>query len=428
MTSHRIFGVGNAGVNFLDSLLMSAPAFSGLIAINNDADALAASVVTTKISLPADQDLATAFEECRRDISGELDAASLVILCGGLGGTTASTLLPRLAGMGKAAKKTTIACVSQPFLFEGKRAQTLALESLAVLEQVCDGLLLLDNNALCTNKSKMSALEESFVASDEAMQLCIPALLAMLASKGPVRINRSDLLSAMSRSGAKTIFGSGQATGANRLHEAVERAFKSPLLRERALAKANKIFLLLRGPKDLSFAEAQAAMQEVERIAGSEHDIQLSVQASEADGSPVQIFILASLGGTEKNSVEVIEVQKTSSHKIASGSLLPITIQQEPSKSFKEQPESLLDGSVITLDSEPRPIAKNTPNATNLKIAAWEIPINKSTMKQKPKQTQGALNLTAAQRGRFDKSEPTIVEGEDLDTPTYLRLGLKLAG
>ena len=131
MNAHSIFGVGNAGVNFLDSLLMSAPGFSGLVAMNNDADALTASVVTTKILLASDQELPAALEECRTTIADEMNAASTVILCGGLGGTTASTILPRLARMSKAAKKTTIACVSQPFLFEGKRAQTLAAESLA---------------------------------------------------------------------------------------------------------------------------------------------------------------------------------------------------------------------------------------------------------------------------------------------------------
>ena len=268
--------------------------------------------------------------------------------------------------------------------------------------------MILDNNRVASSGASKAALGETFTASDEAMQVFLPNMLAMLSSKGPVRINRSHLLKAISRAGEKIYFGYGQASGSNRLHEAVERLFKSPQLQGgRVLAKCSAIFMQLRGPKDLSFAEAQAAMQEVERVVGEESNIQLSVSAEEPDGAALQIFILAVEEKAEKKEV-VPNVEK-----------IPASV---PKKSEPLEP------------SPAAPLPK--PSVTELPLDLPQLNLSEGTLEsQKPataksvtkvKQMQGALNFTAAQRGRFDKSEPTIVEGEDLDTPTYLRLGLKL--
>lgn len=405
---YRIVGVGNAGVNFLDHLLLNNPFFSGLVALNNDLDALTSSVVPTQLALPPEQELLAALEEVLPHFEAEIQGASVILFCAGLGGETASTLLPHLAAAAKKAKKLTLACVTQPFSFEGKRAQSLAAEAASSLKQICDGVVILDNNQVASSGAFKAALGETFNASDEAMQVFLPNMLAMLSSKGPVRINRSHLLKALSRAGEKIYFGYGQASGSNRLHEAVERLFKSPQLQGgRVLAKCSAIFMQLRGPKDLSFAEAQAAMQEVERVVGEESDIQLSVSAEEPAGAALQIFILAVEEKEEKKEIVPNVENIPASIPKKSEPSEPSPAAPVPKASIAELPLDLLE---LNLPEE----------AIESQKSATAKPVTKV------KQTQGALNFTAAQRGRFDKSEPTIVEGEDLDTPTYLRLGLKL--
>ena len=405
---YRIVGVGNAGVNFLDHLLLNNPFFSGLVALNNDLDALTSSVVPMQLALPPEQELLTALEQVLPQFEAEIQGASVILFCAGLGGETASTLLPHLAAAAKKNKKLVLACVTQPFSFEGKRALSLAAEAASSLKQICDGVLLLDNNQVASSRSSKAALGETFTASDEAMQVFLPNMLAMLSSKGPVRINRSHLLKALSRAGEKIYFGYGQASGSNRLHEAVERLFKSPQLQGgRVLAKSSAIFMQLRGPKDLSFAEAQAAMQEVERVVGEESDIQLSVSAEEPAGAALQIFILAVEEKAEKKEV-VPNVEK-----------IPASVPK------KSEPSELSPATPVPKTS----VAELSLDLPELNLPEEPVEFQKSAASKpatKVKQTQGALNFTAAQRGRFDKSEPTIVEGEDLDTPTYLRLGLKL--
>lgn len=464
-STYRIIGVGNAGVNFLDRLLLSAPSFTGLIALNNDAEALAASVVTTQICLPSDVEYDSNFSvddlaKAAPQLVDEIALASVVILVGGLGGSFASRLLPHVAMMSKLSKKTTLACLSLPFSFEGKRTQFIATQSIAALEKECNGMMLLDNDRLCAKKASISALGETFAASDEAMEAVIPALLAILFNKGPVRITRAHFLKAMQHTASKSCFGYGYAQGANRLHEALERALKNPLLdRGRCFAKARDIFLLLRGPKDISFAEAQAAMQEIERLAGADRDIQLSVYPEEAIGAPLQVFLLAIIKESTPATKRVEPPLQTNSVD----PLPDFNSRETPSDAALEQARDSREGDLIIqeLPSDVSEYAssalerENDISSTTQALASLLVdpmkekakkdikeffpelvyhPLigdpddkgSKSSTSSTTRQTQGALNLKTFVRGRFDKSEPTIFEGEDLDTPTYLRLGIKL--
>ncbi|MFZ4115625.1 MAG: hypothetical protein ACOYK6_02735 [Chthoniobacterales bacterium] len=433
-SSYRIIGIGNAGVNFLDRLLLANPSFSGLVAVNNDPESLAASVVPTQIALPADVEFSpdVSFEDVAKVaplLVEEINQASVVILVGGLGGVFGSELLPRVAAMSKAAKKATLACVSLPFSFEGKRTQSAAAISLAALEKESDGILLLDNDRLCAKKSSTVALGETFAASDEAMGASLPALLAILLNKGPVRITRSNFLKALQRRSAKSCVGYGQATGPNRLHEALESALKNPLLdRGRCFAKASDIFLLLSGPKDISFAEAQAAMQELERLAGEEHDIQMSVHAQEAEGSPLKIFLLAIIGGNTSSAAKALSLSRAESlllKKEVSSYASPSTLERPPvTQSAVPIVANRLQEETKPLNQEVKELFPEAVYKSSEEL--HDLSATKSSTASKTKPMQGALNLKTIQRGRFDKSEPTIVEGEDLDTPTYLRLGLKL--
>ncbi len=440
--SYRIIGVGNAGVNFLDRLLLSTPSFPGLIALNNDAESLGASVVPHQLALPASVAAAQplTLEKMGVLLPGlfeEIKKASFLILLGGLGGDFGSTFLPALAAFCKAAKKVTLACVSLPFAFEGKKTQSMATTSLLALERECDGVLLLDNNRLCVTRSSTVALAETFRASDEAFVALLPALLTIMLNRGPVRITKSHFLKALKNTPQKNCFGYGQAQGANRLHEALERTLKSPLLqRGRVLAKASTVFLLLRGPKDISFAEVQTAMQEIERLVGEEGDIQLSLQPEEVEGAPLKIFLFATF---QKESISAPEgpLESRSSH--SSSFMSEAAVSSPVNSSSSLAPTNL---------GAPLPAVRALPTASSekKKDASQEIndffgEINEEqlaelapTAKKKlssssqRKSIQGSLDLKPLQRGRFDKSEPTIVEGEDLDTPTYLRLGLKLHG
>ena len=394
-TTRRILvGVGNAGVSVLDRIAVDYPGLKGVIVINNDAESLAASVVSTRIDFsnhegedPADGFLAIE-EEYARAISG----ATSVILCGGLGGETGSFLLPALAARTKADGITTLASVGIPLSYEGRQKRELANSALEKLRSLCDAVAVIDNDRLSGGVPSSAAIGEAFHEADKALQSSVLAIQGMLSTSGPVKITRADLAAVLGSQGATTHFAHGRAAGANRLHEALESAFGSPLLaipgKGSALREASMVLLLLEGPSDLSFAEVQRAVSELERMTGERCQIKVGVHATAIAGAPLDISIIAS-----------------------SGAIRQPTVKKSAEPLGETSPQDMRSQGVV----EPTPIAHERQSKPSRMIKPTPV-----------KQTQGVLALENYQRGRFDKSEPTIVNGDDLDIPTYLRKGIKL--
>jgi cell division protein FtsZ len=384
--SRLIVGIGNAGVSVLDLLSVENPGMRDLLVVNNDTESLSASIVADRLIVP-EGDLGDGFLSIDDEFGSSISGASAVLLCGGLGGETASFLLPALAIRSKSAGLPTLACVGMPFSFEGKQKRDLALEALEKLRAVCDGVVVINNDQLSGGTPSSSAVGEAFQLSDRTLIASLLAMRGMLATSGPVKITRSDLHAVLGVPGSVTHFGFGSSHGSNRLHEALERALKSPLLslpgKGQALREAKMVLLFFRAPKDLSFSEVQLAVAEIERIAGERCLIKVGVQSEGSPESPLELFITASSGG----SVQIV------------------------AKSNEPKPFSL------TATETRRGSQQSTPVA-----AKADKPLKKSSAKQ----MQGTLDLESYQRGRFDKSEPTIIGGEDLDVPTFLRKGIKI--
>ena len=411
-TRRLIIGVGNAGVTVLDLLALEHPSSKGLVVVNNDGESLAASVVTDRVAVP-EGDPKEAFLAIDRKFEEVLAGASTVVLCGGLGGESGSFLLPALAILAKSAGITVAACVGMPFSFEGRGKRELAAEALQKLYGVCDAVAVIENDRLSGGSPSTAAVGEAFALSDRTLLGSLRAIHGMLSTSGPVKITRSDLKGLLAIPGASTLFGAGTAEGSNRLHEALEKAFKSPLLNlpgkstpASALAGASSVLLLLHGPSDLSFAEVQIAVGEIERIAGERCQIKTGVHADLPAGSPITLSIISSSGGstsTEKPANTRLPEREIAPKKVPAWEVTP---GKSGGDEFTEIGSATVSPSAPT--AAPATAKKTNPTT----------PTNK--------QTQGTLDLEPAQRGRFDKSEPTIVAGEDLDIPTFMRKGIKL--
>lgn len=391
-------GIGNAGGTVLDLLALGAPGSEGLLVINNDADSLSASVVQNRITVPTGG-LTAGFQAIDEEFGRTVTGAPGVLLCGGLGGETASFLLPALAAHAKAGGMTTMACVSMPFSFEGKKKSTLAAEALAKLHGICDAVVVIDNDRLSGGNPTSASVSDAFHLPDRTLLAALLALRGMLSTNGPVRVTRSDLHEVLGERGTTAHFGFGSAGGPNRLHEALERAMKSPLLilpgKGLALRHASKILIFLRGPQDLSFAEVQSAVAEVERIAPEGCDLKVGVLPDGSPGEAVEIFIMTSSAVCHPGGKAPTRVR----------TMIPGGTPASPRVPAKS-------------DQKKVPAADSIPMATR---AVREVKT------QGVRQTQATLDLDTHQRGRFDKSEPTIVSGENLDLPTFIRKGIKLA-
>jgi cell division protein FtsZ len=384
-----IVGVGNSGTTVLDRFAAEHPGIRSLLVVNNDAESLASSLVSDRLNVP-EGDPSDGFRAIDAGFCKRIEVVSIVLLCAGLGGATASFLLPALATLAKASGITVLASVGMPFAFEGRQKRDLAAAALKKLQSVCDAVSVIDNDLFSGGVPSTAPVGEAFKMADIALLASLTSLLGMLSTSGPVRITRSDIVSVLGGHAASSRFGFGSALGSNRLHEALEAALKSPLFsvqgKTNALRDATKAILFLSGPSDVSFAEVQLAVVEIERLTGEGCQVKVGVAAEAPLGTPLKLFVM------------MTHASASSPASVAPTLQLQNTVEPVAAIPSKKQELPTLKPKVV-----------------------------KPAVKRPTKPTQGVLELDAIFKGRFDKSEPTIVEGEDLDVPTFLRKGIKLS-
>lgn len=389
----RLIGIGNAGVNITDRLAVRSALPVHAIALNSDQQSLSASVAPQKLvlgpmtthGLGAGGDPERALDAAKESIVELREAVSgvdVVILCAGLGGGTGSAVVPLLAKMAKENGSLVAAVVTSPFQFEGRRRAQQAKESLEELARHADALLHFENDRMAELVEPRADVAETFAACDGLLFHAIGGVVRILGKPGPLPIAVNDLLSVLRAANGSCLFGCGEAVGSNRAHEALEQALRSPLLdRGRLLQEAGKILVHITGPASLTFAEVATIMREISKNTAPAANLCLGVGTSRDDSAPLIVTIIGRTGIDEK--------------QVVCG----------PVKEIKA------------------PVPAPTPLASvskeELSLGVEPLPVKAQKVKQ------DFLPLEPIARGRFEKSEPTIVEGEDLDVPTFLRLKIK---
>ena len=389
----RIFGVGNAGAALLGSL--SATEFAGaqFAAINTDAAALAVSSAPVKINLESklmrglgsggDPDRGRALaEEQFATLKAACDGANVVFILAGLGGGAGSGISPVLARAAREAGALVLAFVTLPFDCEGNRRETQARQSLEQLKSAADGVICLPSQRIFKLIDENTSLVETFKFTGGFLVEGVRGVWQLLMRPGLIQVHFADLCALLRDRHAENAFAFVEGAGPGRAREVVEKILAHPLLDEgRALAESDAVLVSLTAGKDLSMAEVNRVMEQVKR------------QCSHA-----QIIMGAGVDGAmkEKLCVTVIAAKQGAAPGHAPTSVTPRTETRTSAPPAMVQREPALS----------RP-ATRMRRANNKLI-----------------QTQLPLNIVS--KGRFDKSEPTKHNGEDLDVPTFLRRGVPL--
>ena len=423
----RVIGLGNAGVHLADRLAMAGHFGVEVIAMNTDAQSLASSVAAQKITLgsKATRGLGTggdpevgyeAAQESLDEIRTAVEGCNILFLCTGLGGGTSCGIAPLLAETAREAGATVIALVTSPFGFEGKRRSTQATEALTLLSRHTSALLHFENDRMAELTSPRSGIEETFATSDAMLSASITALIEILRGGNPMPIGLSDVLAVLGGGTPASLFGRGAAIGENRAHEALERAIKGPLLdRGRMLSDCNAVIAHVAGPATLSFAEVAAVMRELTRYTPDDAKLFLGVTVLPDAAAPLSLTLFGNYSAAVSSSitVPVPSVRSTAPRPF------PVP-EPEPAVATSSQPEPELAAKTEEKPLFPEPAPEEKP------VVVARIPKESAAPKPKlapqPKVKQESLNFESVARGRFEKSEPTIVEGEDLDVPTFLRM------
>jgi len=469
----KVIAVGSAGSNALDRVVLDGMDKSDLIAANTDAQSLASSVAAVKVQLGrsitrglgtgGDPELGfDAAQEAADEVRQALTQARLIFICAGLGGGTGSGAAPVIAQIAREMGALVIAFATVPFTFEGKRRAAQARDALARLHESTDAVVCFENDRMADMVAPKAGIHQAFAVADMTISQSLRSIVNLIQRPGIMRIGFDDLLAALRGGGGRCLFGFGESDSDNRAHQAPAQALKNPLMdRGRSLAAASSVLVQITGGPGMTLSEVEVLMRDLNKHIGEETQLLFGTAVDGRMGDRLSVTLLSSLPveGTEitprkpKRPVAatapppepVIETPTVESFVEPEAANIPATIEPEPPQPVFEEPENLQPEPVIEENLSPREM----PEATPLVEAHMEeepppqpptpriIPPKKkpliapnvepeNTKREKAAARQEVLQFEPVTRGRFEKSEPTIVEGQDLDVPTFLRKNIRV--
>jgi len=317
-----------------------------------------------------------------------------------LGGGAGSGISPVLARAAKEAGALVLGFVTLPFACEGNRRQQQAQSGLDRLKSVADGVICLPCEKTFKLIDENTSVLDTFRITDGLLVESVRGVWRLLTRPGLIRIHFNDLCALVRDRHSESVFATVEAAGPARAREVVEKLIAHPLLDEgRALAESGAMLVSLMGGKDLTMAEVNRVMEQIGRHC-----------------ERAQIIMGAAVDETLKNrlSVTVIAAKQN-----------PVAMELPPLGGAGDSSETLTARGMTA-----RPGSRCGSPSSGLTTEQREQTLTQRAggrgRKGGPKMRQAQLPLAIITKGRFDKSEPTIHQGEDLDIPTYIRRGVAL--
>lgn len=269
----KVIGVGGAGGNSINSIIAASCENIECIAINTDAQALSLSKAPFQVQIgtKSTKGLGTganpelgkkAAEEDIDTIHSYTAEADIVFLLAGLGGGTGTGALPVIARHLKEHNILTIAIVTRPFLFEGKRRMASAEKALKELEAVVDTLIVVPNQKLLEHADAGISLMDGFAKINQVIGQCVRSITDTIMRPGYINVDFADVKSIMKDKGL-AVMGIGTASGPDRATVATQLAVSSPLLENMSIKGAQSVLINITGGPSLGLHEVSMAASHI---------------------------------------------------------------------------------------------------------------------------------------------------------------------
>lgn len=299
----KVIGVGGAGGNTVNSIISSGCAGIEFIAANTDTQALECSLAPVKIHLGvkstkgmgtgANPELGKkAAEEDLEKILEVLQDADIVFLTAGMGGGTGSGALPVIARALKDLDILSIAVVTKPFVFEGKRRAQIAESVIGQLEHDVDTLIVIPNQRLLEVVDAHVSMVDAFNMINAILGQSVKGIADIISKPGHINVDFADVRTIMKDRGL-AVMGTAYANGENRAHEAIHAAISSPLLENMSIKGAKGVLLNITGSRNLSLHEISQAASVIYEQADQDAQIILGSVIDESYGDDISVTIIA---------------------------------------------------------------------------------------------------------------------------------------
>jgi cell division protein FtsZ len=404
----KVIGVGGGGSNAVNRMVQTG--FDGVefIVANTDQQALRVSPAPTKLQIGgkltkglgagADPNVGrqAALEDTDAIIQA-LDGADMIFVTTGLGGGTGTGAAPVIASLASELGALTIAVVTKPFKFEGKKRQAQADRGLEALKDCVDTIITIPNERLLTIIDRNTPLTDAFATADDVLRQAIQGISDLILVPGLINLDFADVKTIMSGMGL-AMMGTGVAEGPDRAMEAARKAISSPLLEGASVNGSRGVIINVTGGPDLSLVEVSEASSIVQEAADEDANIIFGAVVDPTLKGKVKITVIATGFGSQTN-----------------GTRLPAPPNRTPVDL------SPYADAVRARVAEPAAAAASAPIAMPMAVAPSIAPISAIPAGRRPALELPFAAAASAAAAGSESLEPDLDLHSPFDVPAFLR-------
>jgi cell division protein FtsZ len=316
----KVVGVGGGGGNAVEHMLSNQVDGVEFICANTDAQALKnmnaktllqlGGAVTKGLGAGANPNIGRdAALEDRERIREVLEGSDMVFITAGMGGGTGTGGAPIVAEIAKEMGILTVAVVTKPFPFEGRKRMQVAMEGMKELTDNVDSLITIPNEKLLSVLGPKTSLLDAFKAANDVLLGAVQGIADLIIRPGMINVDFADVRTVMSEMGM-AMMGTGFASGENRAREAAEKAIRSPLLEDVNLQGARGILVNITAGESLSLGEFSEVGDTVEEFASENATVVVGTVIDPSMGEDLRVTVVATgLGGVGEQAAPVRAVE-----------------------------------------------------------------------------------------------------------------------
>ena len=311
----KVIGVGGGGGNAVQHMLGAKIEGVEFVCANTDSQALRSSTVKTILQLGGDitkglgaganPDIGRqAALEDRDRINDVLDGADMVFITAGMGGGTGTGAAPIVAQIAKEMGILTVAVVTRPFAFEGRKRMEIASQGIKELSQYVDSLITIPNEKLLSVLGRDISLLNAFKAANDVLLGAVQGIAELITCPGLINVDFADVRTVMSEMGMAMMV-TGRGKGPSRAKEAAEAAISSPLLEDINLAGARGILVNITSGADITMGEFEEVGNTVKAFASDNATVVVGTVIDEKMEGELRVTVVATGIGVDQRAKEV---------------------------------------------------------------------------------------------------------------------------
>jgi len=314
----KVVGVGGGGGNAVHHMINNQVEGVEFICANTDAQALnnlkaktilqMGSNITKGLGAGANPEIGRqAALEDRDEIAEILSGADMVFITAGMGGGTGTGAAPIVAEVAREMGILTVAIVTRPFPFEGKKRSKVAEEGIRLLTEQVDSLITIPNEKLLDVLGKEASLLDAFKAANDVLLGAVKGIADLIMNPGMINVDFADVKTVMSEMGM-AMMGTGAAVGADRAREAAEAAIRSPLLEDVNLQGARGILVNITAGENLSLGEFSEVGDTIEEFASDDATVVVGTVIDPSLKDEMRVTVVATgLGDLHARPTKVVD-------------------------------------------------------------------------------------------------------------------------